>query len=71
MRSYRDNNRLNIGSETFFLFPCTAEEIFVTIRTVAKKSTSGIDGIDGRVIRAVAAEISEPIALLINESFKS
>ncbi|KAL3281729.1 hypothetical protein HHI36_004933 [Cryptolaemus montrouzieri] len=36
----------------------------------SKKFSPGIDEIDGRAVRAVAAEVSEPLAYLINKSFR-
>ncbi|KAL3287464.1 hypothetical protein HHI36_001935 [Cryptolaemus montrouzieri] len=38
--------------------------------SLSKNSTLGIDGIDGRALRAGTAEISETLALLINKPFE-
>ncbi|KAL3281121.1 hypothetical protein HHI36_004343 [Cryptolaemus montrouzieri] len=67
--SQLENIHLNIREDTFFINSCSEEVFGVTQRT-SKKSSPGIDEIDGRAVRAVAAEVSGSVAYLINESFR-
>ncbi|KAL3285723.1 hypothetical protein HHI36_000251, partial [Cryptolaemus montrouzieri] len=60
-----ENIHLNVREDTFFRNPCS-EEVFRVIQRTSKKSSPGIDEIDGRAVRAVAAEVSGPLAYLIN-----
>lgn len=59
----------NVKSTSFFLTPTTPKEIEEVIKITTRKPSPGIDEVIGQAIRAVAADLSEPLSYIINTSF--
>lgn len=53
---------------TFFFFPATKNEIILTIAALKNSSSAGSDGINTKLIKKIAYEISEVLTYLINLS---
>ena len=58
------------SDNTFFILPTDHEEIFKIITSLKPKNSTGHDGFSNNLLKQFGKEISVPLAIIINESFK-
>ena len=57
-------------TNSFFLYPTSAKEVFDTIMCMKSKYSTGYDNLSNILIKQIASSISEPLAHVFNLSFE-
>ena len=61
LNKYNDKN--------MFLYPCTPEEVYKTVKSLKSKNSAGNDGISNNLIKKLSDVLCLPLCIIFNKSF--
>ena len=61
----------NPNPESFFIFPCTSDEVSGVIKSLKNGKSSGPNSIPIKLLKILDPHISLTLSILINESFET